>query len=192
VNPFQSPPHSFEDLPDKDEELSRELVRNLAKGPVVHATAFVHAKAVVIGNVTVGAKASIWPCAVLRGDIAPISVGEGTNIQDGAVVHVADRLPALIGQRVTVGHLAMIHACTIGDECLIGMHATILDGAVIGARCIIGAGALVTKGTIIPSGSMVLGSPAEVVRPLTAAEQASLPGWAEKYVKVAAHHRRFE
>jgi len=192
VNPFQSPPHSFEDLPDKDEELARELTRNLAKGPTVHAAAFVHAKAVVIGNVTVGAKASIWPCAVLRGDIAPISVGEGTNIQDGAVVHVADRLPALIGQRVTVGHLAMIHACTIGDECLIGMHATILDGAVIGARCIIGAGALVTKGTIIPSGSMVLGSPAKVVRPLTAEEQASLPGWAEKYVKVAAHHRRFE
>jgi len=192
VNPFQSPPHSFEDLPDKDEELARELTRNLAKGPTVHAAAFVHAKAVVIGNVTVGAKASIWPCAVLRGDIAPISVGEGTNIQDGAVVHVADRLPALIGQRVTVGHLAMIHACTIGDECLIGMHATILDGAVIGSRCIIGAGALVTKGTIIPSGSMVLGSPAKVVRPLTAEEQASLPGWAEKYVKVAAHHRRFE
>ena len=192
MNPFQSPPHSFEDLPDKDEELARELTRNLAKGPTVHAAAFVHAKAVVIGNVTVGAKASIWPCAVLRGDIAPISVGEGTNIQDGAVVHVADRLPALIGQRVTVGHLAMIHACTIGDECLIGMHATILDGAVIGSRCIIGAGALVTKGTIIPSGSMVLGSPAKVVRPLTAEEQASLPGWAEKYVKVAAHHRRFE
>jgi len=192
MNPFQSTPQSFEDLPDKDEELSRELTRNLAKGPTIHPGAFVHAKAVVIGNVTVGAKASIWPCAVLRGDIAPIRVGEGTNIQDGAVVHVADRLPALIGARVTVGHLAMIHACTIGDECLIGMHATILDGAVIGARCIIGAGALVTKGTNIPSGSMVLGSPAKVVRPLTAAEQASLPGWAEKYVKVAAHHRRFE
>jgi carbonic anhydrase/acetyltransferase-like protein (isoleucine patch superfamily) len=192
MNPFQSTPQSFEDLPDKDEELSRELTRNLAKGPTIHPGAFVHSKAVVLGNVTVGAKASIWPCAVLRGDIAPISVGDGTNIQDGAVVHVADRLPALIGQRVTVGHLAMIHACTIGDECLIGMHATILDGAVIGPRCIIGAGALVTKGTIIPAGSMVLGSPAKVVRPLTPAEQASLPGWAEKYVKVAAHHRRFE
>ena len=192
MNPFQPTPQSFVDLPDKDEELSRELTRNLAKGPTLHPGAFVHAKAVVIGNVTVGAKASIWPCAVLRGDIAPITIGEGTNIQDGAVVHVADRLPAVIGQRVTVGHLAMIHACTIGDECLIGMHATILDGAAIGARCIIGAGALVTKGTVIPAGSMVLGSPAKVVRPLTAAEQASLPGWAEKYVKVAAHHRRFE
>ena len=192
MNPFQPTPQSFEDLPDKDEELSRLLTRNLAKGPSVHSSAFVHSRAVVIGNVTVGAKASVWPCAVLRGDIAPITIGEGTNIQDGAVVHVADGLPAVIGQRVTVGHLAMIHACTIGDECLIGMHATILDGAAIGARCIIGAGALVTKGTVIPAGSMVLGSPAKVVRPLTPAEQASLPGWAEKYIKVAAHHRRFE
>lgn len=127
---------------------------------------------------------------MLRGDIAPIEVGEGTNIQDGAVVHVADGLPALVGRYVTVGHLAMIHACTIGDECLIGMHATILDGAVIGARSIIGAHALVTKGMVVPPGSLVLGSPAKVVRPLTEAEQAALPGWAEKYIKVAAHHRR--
>jgi carbonic anhydrase/acetyltransferase-like protein (isoleucine patch superfamily) len=96
----------------------------------------------------------------------------------------------VIGQRVTVGHLAMLHACRIEDECLIGMHATILDGAVIGARSIVGAQALVTKGTVVPPGSLVLGSPAKVVRPLTAAEQAALPGWAEKYIKVAAHHRR--
>jgi len=192
VNPFQTGPQSFSDQPEPDEELSRELTRNLSKGPTLHPTAFVHPRAVVIGNVTVGVKASIWPCAVLRGDIAPIVVGDGTNIQDGAVVHVADKLPAVIGQRVTVGHLAMLHACTIGDECLIGMHATVLDGAVVGDRSIIGAGALVTKGTVIPPGSMVLGSPAKVVRPLTPAEQASLPGWAEKYVKVAAHHRRFE
>lgn len=192
MNPFQPTPQSFDELPDKDEELSRELTRNLAKGPTVHSTAFVHGRSVVIGNVSIGAKASVWPCAVLRGDIAPIFVGEGTNIQDGAVVHVADRLPATIGQRVTVGHLAMIHACTIGDECLIGMHATILDGAVIGPRCIVGAGALVTKGTVVPPGSMVLGSPAKVVRPLSPAEQESLAGWADKYIKVAAHHRRFE
>ena len=189
VNPFQSTGDKPSFSPD--EALSRELTRNLSKGPNVHETAYVHPRAVVIGNVTLGSRASVWPCAVLRGDVAPIMVGEDTNIQDGAVVHVADGLPAKIGARVTVGHLAMIHACEIGDECLIGMHATILDGAVIGARSIIGAGTLVTKGTRIPPGSMVLGSPGKVVRPLSSEEQAALPGWAEKYVKVAVHHRRF-
>jgi carbonic anhydrase/acetyltransferase-like protein (isoleucine patch superfamily) len=187
-----SSPKNPSDGQSADEILSRELTRNLALGPRVHPTAYVHERAVVIGNVEVGALASIWPCAVLRGDVSPISIGEGSNIQDGAVVHVADHLPVTIGAKVTVGHLAMIHACTIGDECLIGMHATILDGAVIGARSIVGAGTLVTKGTIIPPGSMVLGAPAKIIRPLTAEEQASLPGWAEKYIKVAAHHRRFE
>lgn len=191
VNPFQQPSDGTTG-PSAEEILARELTRNLAKGPTIHETAYAHPRAVVIGNVLLGPRASVWPCAVLRGDIAPIEVGEGTNIQDGAVVHVADNLPAKIGARVTVGHLAMIHACEVGDECLIGMHTTILDGAVIGPRCIIGAGSLVTKGTRIPPGSMVLGSPAKVVRPLTAEEQAALPGWAEKYVKVAAHHRRFE
>jgi len=161
--------------------------------PEVAADAFVHRSAVVIGRVRIGAGASVWPHVTLRGDEGEIEIGADSNVQDNAVIHMTGgRSHTCVGQRVTVGHLAMIHACTIGDECLIGMHATILDGAIIGARCIIGAGALVTKGTIIPSGSMVLGSPAKVVRPLTAEEQASLPGWAEKYVKVAAHHRRFE
>jgi carbonic anhydrase/acetyltransferase-like protein (isoleucine patch superfamily) len=191
MNPFYQG-GQFEEPIDADAALSKELTRNLSVGPTVHATAYVHAKAVVIGNVTVGAKASVWPCAVLRGDIAPIEVGEGSNIQDGAVVHVADGLPAKVGARVTVGHLAMIHACVIGDECLIGMHATILDGAVIGARSIVGANSLVTKDTQVPPGSLVMGSPAKVVRALTADEQAALPGWAEKYIKVAAHHRRFD
>lgn len=191
MNPFYQA-GQFPEPASPDEALAKELARNLSRGPSVNATAFVHSRAVVIGNVTIGPRASVWPCAVLRGDIAPIEVGEGSNIQDGAVVHVADGLPAKVGARVTVGHLAMIHACVIGDECLIGMHATVLDGAVIGARSIVGANALVTKGTQVPPGSLVMGSPAKVVRPLTAAEQATLPGWAEKYVKVAAHHRRFD
>lgn len=191
MNPFhQGGP--FPEPTDPDEALSKELSRNLAAGPSVHATAYVHPRAVVIGKVILAPKASVWPCAVLRGDIAPIEIGEGSNIQDGAVVHVADGLPAKVGARVTVGHLAMLHACVIGDECLIGMHATVLDGAVIGARSIVGANSLVTKGTQVPPGSLVMGSPAKVIRPLTAAEQAALPGWAEKYVKVAAHHRRFD
>lgn len=191
MNPFYQG-GQFPEPAEPDDALSRELTRNLARGPTVHATAYVHPRSVVIGNVTVGAKASVWPCAVLRGDIAPIEIGEGSNIQDGAVVHVADGLPAKVGARVTVGHLAMLHACVIGDECLIGMHATVLDGAVIGARSIVGANSLVTKGTQVPPGSLVMGSPAKVVRPLSAAEQAALPGWAEKYVKVAAHHRRLD
>ena len=191
MNPFYQG-GQFEEPVDPWAALSKELTRNLSIGPTVHATAFVHSKAVVIGNVTVHAKASIWPCAVLRGDIAPIEIGEGSNIQDGAVVHVADGLPAKVGARVTVGHLAMLHACVVGDECLIGMHATVLDGAVIGARSIVGANSLVTKGTQVPPGSLVMGSPAKVVRALTSDEQASLPGWAEKYVQVAAHHRRFD
>lgn len=184
VNPFQPP------FPPSD-DLRARLDRNLGKGPSIHASAFVHPRAVVEGAVTLGPKSSVWPCAVLRGDIEPIQVGERTNIQDGAVVHVADGLPARIGNQVTVGHLAMIHACEIGDGCLIGMHATLLDGCVIGARSIVGAGALVTKGTRVPPGSLVLGAPAKVVRALTAQEQAELPEWAEKYVVVASHHARW-
>ncbi len=184
MNPFHPP------FPPSD-DLRARLDRNLSKGPKIGASAFVHPRAVVEGAVTLAPKSSVWPCAVLRGDIESITVGEGTNIQDGAVVHVADGLPVKIGAYVTVGHLAMIHACEIGDGCLIGMHATLLDGCVIGARSIIGAGALVTKGTNIPPGSLVLGAPAKVVRSLTAEEQAELPSWAEKYVIVASHHSRW-
>ena len=144
----------------------------------------------MIGAVTLGPKASVWPGAVLRGDIDRIEIGEGSNIQDGAVVHLADDKPCLVGSYTTVGHLAMLHACRVGDECLIGMHATILDGAVIGDRSLVAAGALVTPGTVVPPGSMVMGSPAKVVRALTAEEQSRLRGWAEKYLVVSAAHRR--
>jgi carbonic anhydrase/acetyltransferase-like protein (isoleucine patch superfamily) len=188
MNPFQQHGEGAR----SDEDLSQELSRNLSRGPSAHATAFVHSRAVVVGNVVLQPRSSVWPCAVLRGDIAPIEVGEGSNVQDGAVVHVADGMPSVIGAWVTVGHLAVLHACTVEDECLIGMHATVLDGAVIGRRSIVGAGALVTKDTVIPPGSLVLGSPAKVARPRSAAEQESLKGWAEMYVKVAAHHRRFD
>jgi carbonic anhydrase/acetyltransferase-like protein (isoleucine patch superfamily) len=128
--------------------------------------------------------------AVLRGDIARIVVGEGTNIQDNAVVHLADDLDAVIGAWCTIGHSAIVHACTIEDECLIGMGATVLDGARIGARSIVGAGALVTQRMIVPPGSMVLGTPAKVVRALSEEEQRVLRGWAEKYIEVAKAHAR--
>ena len=154
---------------------------------MTHA-AFVAPNATVLGNVTLGVQSSVWYGAVLRGDINSIEIGEGTNIQDLAMVHVADDYGTMIGRHCTIGHTAIIHACTIGDECLIGMGAVILDGAQIGDRCIVGANALVTQRFVALAGSMLLGSPAKVVRPLTAAEQDGLRGSAEKYVAVAQAH----
>ena len=169
--------------------LQERLDHHLSQSPKIHESAYVAPSAVVYGAVELGPKTSVWPCTVLRGDINTIRVGEGSNIQDGTVVHLADDFGVEIGKYVTIGHAAMIHACTIGDECLIGMKATILDGAVIGERSIVGAGALVTKGMKVPPGSMVLGMPAKVVRPLTEEEQAGLHHWAEKYTHVAATHK---
>jgi gamma-carbonic anhydrase len=119
--------------------LDEQFARFLAKDPSIDPTAYVAAGATLLGDVRIGALASVWPGCVLRGDINFIEVGEGTNIQDGTIVHLADELPVRIGRYVTIGHAAMIHACTIEDECLIGMQATILDGAVIGRNSIIGA-----------------------------------------------------
>ena len=172
-----------------DPALAQRLGKFLGQQPRVDPTAYIAPNATVVGDVRLGAHVSVWPAAVLRGDINYIEVGEGTNIQDGAVVHLADEFPAIIGRYVTIGHLAMIHACVIEDECLIGMHATILDGAVIGAQSLIGAGSLVTKGTKIPPGSLVLGSPARVARALTPEERAALRDSAEKYIQVAAAHK---
>jgi len=172
-----------------DPALAQRLARFLGQSPRIDPTAYIAPSATVIGDVRLGAHCSVWPSAVLRGDINYIEVGEGTNIQDGAVIHLADDFPALIGRYVTIGHLAMVHACVIEDECLIGMSATILDGAVIGAQSLVGAGALVTKGAKIPPGSLVLGSPARVLRALTPEERAALRDSAEKYIQVAAAHK---
>ena len=141
----------------------------------------------MIGDVTLGEHASVWYNAVLRGDINRIVVGHHTNIQDNAVLHLADELPCVVGNFVTVGHSAIVHACTVGDECLIGMGATVLDGAVIGEQSIVGANALVKQGMVVPPGTMVMGCPAKVVRALSAAERAGLRLWAEKYVVNAAY-----
>ncbi|MBC2594366.1 gamma carbonic anhydrase family protein [Ruficoccus amylovorans] len=165
------------------------LEHYLNQEPQIDESAFAHPNAVIMGAVTLAPKSSVWPCVVLRGDINSIEIGEGSNVQDGSVVHLADDYGVKVGKYVTIGHMAMIHACTIEDECLIGMHATILDGAVIGARSIVGAGALVTKNTHIPPGSLVLGSPAKVVKTLSEEQQADIRHWAEKYVEVAAFHK---
>lgn len=160
----------------------------LLRQPVIHPSAFIAPNAVVLGDVTIGENASVWYGSVLRGDINRITVGEGSNIQDGSVLHLTAEAGCHIGRYVTVGHMAMLHACTVGDECLIGMGSIVLDGAEIGERCIIGAGALVTQGKKIPPGSMVLGSPAKVVRPLTDEEQNGLREWAARYVRLIPHY----
>lgn len=164
------------------------LAAHLSKTPDVVRAQWVAPNATIVGDVTLGAQSSVFYGAILRGDIARIVVGEGSNIQDNAIVHIADNLDAVIGAWCTIGHGAIVHACTIGDECLIGMGATVLDGARIGARSIVGAGAVVTQRMIVPPGSMVLGTPAKVVRALSDSEQLALRSWAEKYVEVARAH----
>lgn len=168
--------------------VQERLAAHLSKTPDTARASWVAKNATLVGDVTLGPKSSVFYGAVLRGDIARIVVGEGSNIQDNAIVHLADDMDAVIGAWVTVGHGAIIHACTVEDECLIGMGATVLDGARVGARSIVGAGAVVTPRTVIPPGSMVLGAPAKVVRQLTEEEQKGLRKWAEKYTHVSAAH----
>jgi carbonic anhydrase/acetyltransferase-like protein (isoleucine patch superfamily) len=168
--------------------LRARLDRFLRCQPRLGAGVFIARGATVSGDVTLGDHASVWHGAVLRGDINHICIGDHSNIQDNAVVHLADEYPALIGSYVTVGHSAIVHACTIGNECLVGMGATVLDGAEVGDQCIIGARALVTQRTRIPPGSMVLGAPAKVARSLTDEERAGLKYWAQKYAELAAYH----
>ena len=153
--------------------LSSQLDTFLRKKPALGKNVYIARGAVVLGDVTLGDAASVWYNAVLRGDINRIVVGHHTNIQDNAVLHLADELACVVGNYVTVGHGAIVHACTVGDECLIGMGAVILDGAELGAQCLVGARALVTQRTKIPAGSLVLGAPAKVARALTAEERAA-------------------
>lgn len=151
--------------------------------PVIHKSAFTAASADIIGRVTIGEEASIWYNSTLRGDINEIIIGPKSNVQDNAVIHLSDDYGTYLGELVTIGHSAIVHAATIKDEVLVGMGACILDGAVIGERSIIGAQALVTGGMIIPPGSLVLGSPAKVVKTLDLDAQSKIKQWAEKYVR---------
>lgn len=156
--------------------------------PTLGAGIFLAPGAIVIGDVVVGAQSSIWFGSVIRADIHRIIIGTQSNIQDGSILHVSDAFPCILGDRVTVGHRAVIHACTVEDEVLVGMGAIILDGAVIGARSTIAAGALVTKNTRIPPGSLVMGSPARVIRPLSEEEQQANARLALKYVEVSRRY----
>ena len=165
----------------------RQFNKFLRQTPKLGKEVYLAKTAIVLGDVTIGAHSSVWYGAVLRGDINRIVVGHHSNIQDNAVLHLADDFGCVIGNWTTVGHGAIIHACKVGDEVLVGMGAVILDGAVIGKQSIIGAKALVTQGMKIPPGSLVLGAPAKVVRKLTPKERAGLKWWAEKYVDNGAY-----
>lgn len=156
---------------------------------MIDPTSFIHPEAVVCGDVTLGPRASVWPTAVVRGDSAPITIGEATNVQDGAVIHVDRGVPATIGARVAIGHRAIVHGATIEDGCLIGMGAIILNHAVIGAGSIVGAGALCTEGMMVPPNSLVLGVPARVIRPTTASERERIARTVESYLTLQERHR---
>lgn len=170
-------------------KLENQLRQYLDSSPTIDASAFVAPGADLIGDVTLAEESSVWFQTVLRADINRIVIGPRSNIQDGAVIHLADDFGTHVGELVTVGHKAILHACTIGDEVLVGMGAIVLDGAEIGPRSIIGAGALVTGGKKFPGGSLILGSPAKVVRTLSLDEQAGIKVWAEKYVALSRAYR---
>jgi len=157
-------------------------------GPTLAAGAWAAPSADLIGDVRLGPRASIWFGAVIRADNTPILIGEESNVQDGAVGHSDPGAPLTIGARVTVGHQAILHGCTIGDQALVGMGARILNGAVIGANCLVGAGALVTEGKAFEPGMLIVGVPARVVRALTDAEIAALALSAAHYAQKAGHY----
>jgi gamma-carbonic anhydrase len=187
-------------LPDADaldarlEALRRQfpraiIDRYLGQVPVIGARVLLSPGTAVVGAVELGDDVSIWYGAVLRADLAPITIGRGSNIQDGTVIHVGDDSPCIVGAETVVGHRAVLHACRVEDGCLIGMQATVLDEAVIGRGSIVGAGALVTQKTIIPPQSLVLGAPARVVRRLNDTDEAFHRALAGKYARLKENYR---
>lgn len=156
--------------------------------PVIDKTAFIAPGAVVIGKVQIGPRASIWYNTVVRGDYDVVKIGACTNIQDGCILHEHAGFPLYVGERVTVGHRALLHGCIIEDDAYIGMGATILNGARIGAGAVVGAGSLVLQGQEIPPGTLAMGSPAKVVRPLKDGELGRFRGAVGRYLKLAEKH----
>jgi carbonic anhydrase/acetyltransferase-like protein (isoleucine patch superfamily) len=158
--------------------------------PSLGEDVWVAPSATVVGDVVIGEGSSIWYGAVVRGDVMPVHIGRGTNVQDNAVIHVSTgRSPALIGEGVTIGHAAVLHGCTVHDRALVGIGAIVLDDAVVGEEAMVGAGALVTPGMHIPPRTLALGRPAKAVRPLTEAELTMLRVSGPHYVALARRHR---
>ncbi|MEU2117844.1 gamma carbonic anhydrase family protein [Streptomyces sp. NPDC016459] len=169
--------------------MTEALIRGVGgKEPLIDPTAFTAPTSVILGEVTLGPRASIWYHTVLRADCGPIEIGEGANVQDGTTVHVDPGFPVSIGARVTVGHNATVHGCVIEDDVLVGMGATVLNGARIGAGSLVAAQALVPQGMEVPPGSLVAGVPAKVRRPLTDEEKAGIRLNAEMYLHLARSH----
>lgn len=158
--------------------------------PKIHETVFVAKGAVVAGDVTIGRNSSVWFCAVVRGDEAGITIGEDTSVQEGCMVHVTHGNPCSIGSRVTVGHNAVVHGATIGDDCIVGISSTVLDGAVVGAGSIVAAGSVVPPGKTFPPKSMLMGIPAKAVRELTDAEYQNNLLSAAIYVERSARYKK--
>ena len=157
--------------------------------PTIHSTAYIHPAAHVIGDVTLGARTSIWPTAVLRGDTAPITVGDDSNVQDGSVLHVDRGVPCTIGRRVAIGHRAVVHGATVGDDCLIGMGAIVLNHVSVGSGSIVAAGAVCTEGMSIPPNSLVIGVPGKVRRETTVDERERISRTVESYIALQDEHR---
>jgi carbonic anhydrase/acetyltransferase-like protein (isoleucine patch superfamily) len=160
-----------------------------ADSPVVAASAYIAPSACVIGKVVLAENATVWFSATLRGDNETISVGAGSNVQDGAVLHTDPGFPLIIGAQVSVGHQAMLHGCTVGEGTLIGIQSIVLNGAVIGKGCLVGAGALITERKVFPDGSLIFGSPAKAIRVLNAAEREELLKVAANYAERGAYYR---
>ena len=158
----------------------------------IHPDAFIHPEAFVYGNVTLGARASVWPGAVIRADSAPITIGESSNVQDGVVIHVDPDLPCTIGARVVIGHRAIVHGATVEDDCLIAIGAIVLNRVVVGRGSIVGAGAVCSEGMVIPPNSLVLGVPGKIVRATDETLRERIAAGVAAYVELSERHRRGE
>lgn len=156
---------------------------------MIHPTAFIAPSASVMGDVSLGAEASVWYGAVLRGDMAPIVIGERTNLQDGTIVHVDDDVPCIIGARVGVGHRVILHGCIVEDECLIGMGSTLLNGVRIGTGSVVAAGAVIPEGMEVPAGSLVMGVPGRIVRRVDEVLSRRIASTWSHYVEQARAHK---
>ncbi len=158
--------------------------------PTIHPTAFVHPHAVVIGNVTLGARVSVWPTAVIRGDSDTIEVGDDSNVQDGTIIHADRGLPTKIGRRVAIGHRAIVHGTIVEDDCLIAMGAILLNGVRVGTGSIIGAGAVCPEGMLVPPNSLVLGVPGKVKRETTVEERNRIRETVQAYLALGLDYAR--